>query len=292
MTLSMTAFARTDQETPWGTLVWELRSVNHRYLELGLRLPEELRHLETPVREILGKRVGRGKLDVTLRYQARETADTGMTLDQGQVDRLLGAARRVEAMAAERDAVVSPWRIVDLLRWPGVLVAPKIDVDALSASAVRLLDVAVEQLIDTRRREGARLGETLKQRLETMSHIAERVRQLLPEVAQLFRSKLEARLAEVRGELDPARLEQEMLLFAQKMDVTEELERLSVHIDEVRRVLGQSGQIGRRLDFLMQELHREANTLGSKSPDVRLTNAAVDLKVLIEQMREQVQNIE
>ena len=233
MTLSMTAFARTDQETPWGTLVWELRSVNHRYLELGLRLPEELRHLESPVREILGKRVGRGKLDVTLRYQARETADTGMTLDQAQTDRLLNAARQVETMAAERDAVVSPWRMVDLLRWPGVLIAPKIDVDALSASAVRLLDVAVEQLIDTRRREGTRLGETLKQRLETVSHIAERVRQLLPEVAQLFRSKLEARLVEVRSELDPARLEQEMLLFAQKMDVAEELDRLQSHVEEM-----------------------------------------------------------
>ncbi len=292
MPLSMTAFARTDQETPWGILVWELRSVNHRYLELGLRLPEELRHLESPVREILGKRVGRGKLDCNLRYQARETADAELALDQTQVARLLSTARKVEAMAAERDAVVAPWRMIDMLRWPGALIAPKLDVDALSAAAVRLLDVAVEQLIETRRREGARLGESLKQRLETMSHIAERVRQLLPEVAQLFRQRLEARLVEIRGELDPARLEQEMLLFAQKMDVAEELERLAVHVDEVRRVLNQSGQIGRRLDFLMQELHREANTLGSKSPDVRLTNAAVDLKVLIEQMREQVQNIE
>lgn len=275
-----------------GTLIWELRSVNHRYLEVGLRLPEELRNLESPVREILGKRVGRGKLDCNLRYQARETAAGELALDQAQVGRLLVAACKVEALAAARDAVVSPWRMIDLLRWPGALIAPTLDVDALGAAAVRLLDVAVEQLIETRRREGARLGEILKQRLETVAHIAERVRQLLPEVAQLFRQRLEARLAEIRGELDPARLEQEMLLFAQKMDVAEELDRLSVHVDEVRRVLGQSGQVGRRLDFLMQELHREANTLGSKSPDVRLTNAAVDLKVLIEQMREQVQNIE
>lgn len=292
MSLSMTAFARVDQETPWGNLVWELRSVNHRYLELGLRLPEELRHLESPVREILNKRLGRGKLDGNLRYQAREAADAELALDQVQVERLLAAGRRVEAMAAERDAMVSPWRMNDLLRWPGALLAPELDVDALSAAAVRLLDTAVEQLIETRRREGARLAEGLKQRLDTLAHITVRVRQLLPEVAQLFRQRLEARLAEVRGELDPTRLEQEMLLFSQKMDVAEELDRLSVHVDEVRRVLGQSGQIGRRLDFLMQELHREANTLGSKSPDVRLTNAAVDLKVLIEQMREQVQNIE
>jgi len=290
MTASMTAFARRETATPWGGLTWELRAVNHRYLELSLKLPDELRAIEPAVRDLLGKRLGRGKVDCHLRLTAREGAD--VVLDEAMVARLVALAQKTQGLAAVAGGSVTPWRMVDLLRWPGVFKSTAFDAEALQKAALALLAEALGELDATRQREGAQLAAILRQRLDAMEEIAARVRALLPEVRQNFRERLLTRLQDVRAELDPARLEQELLLFAQKTDVDEELDRLVMHLNEVRRVLDDKGQVGRRLDFLMQELNRETNTLGSKAADVRVTNAAVDLKVLIEQMREQVQNIE
>lgn len=290
MTASMTAFARRETATPWGGLAWELRTVNHRYLELSFKLPEDLRAVEPLARELIGKRLGRGKVDCSLRLTARETAEG--VLDEALVARLVALAQKTQGLAASIGATVEPWRMVDLLRWPGVFRSAAVDSEALARAATDLLTAALDELATTREREGAQLAVIIGQRLAAMEEIVARMRTVIPDVRQNFRDRLLARLAEVRAELDPARLEQEMLLFAQKTDVDEELDRLTTHVTEVRRVLADKGQVGRRLDFLMQELNREANTLGSKAADVRVTNAAVDLKVLIEQMREQVQNIE
>jgi uncharacterized protein (TIGR00255 family) len=288
----MTAFARCDQDTPWGGLVWELRSVNHRYLEVSLRLPEDLRALEPQVRERIAKRLGRGKVDGVLRLQARDATSGEFAMDEVLAARVAHLAHKTDEIAAHSGISLSPLRVIDLLRWPGVLKVTGVDMDTLTATALTLLDRALEEMLATRLREGRQLADVIGQRIDAMEGIAQGVRAVLPDVLKSFRERLETRLAEVRQDLDPGRLEQEMVLFAQKIDVDEELDRLDAHFIEVRRVLGQSGQIGRRLDFLLQELNREANTLGSKAADLRLTNAAVDLKVLIEQMREQVQNLE
>ena len=284
---SMTAFARREAETPWGTLTWELRSVNHRYLDLGMRLPEELRALEPRVRELMQARLKRGKVDAGLWFT--RAAATDAALDAGQVRRLqeLAASAQREAGAA-----LAPLRAIDVLRWPGVMQSAAIDVESLGGEALALLARALDELVDTRAREGARLQELLLARLAAMEKIVAGVRTVLPEMAKLYRERLETRLQEVKEQLDPARMEQEIVLFANRTDVAEELDRLNAHLAECRRVLAAGEQAGRRLDFLMQELNREANTLASKSADLRQTNASVELKVLIDQMREQIQNIE
>ncbi|MDH5648444.1 MAG: YicC family protein [Gammaproteobacteria bacterium] len=287
MPLSMTAFARREADTPWGELIWELRSVNHRYLELALRLPEELRRIEPKVREQVSKRLGRGKVDLGLRFQTVNNKSDEFEVDEDMLARLLGAAAKISAIAP-----TAPLSAMDLLRWQGVLKTPAIDLDTLQEQALGLLDQALDELIDTRGREGGRLKQIIEQRLSAMADIVAQVKQALPEIMENFRSRIKSRLEEIKQQLDPERLEQEIALFAQKTDVDEELDRLETHLQEVTRVINKKGPIGRRLDFLMQELNREANTLGSKATDIRLTNASVDLKVLIEQMREQVQNIE
>ncbi len=291
MALSMTAYARCDQDTQWGKLVWELRSVNHRYLEVAVRLPEELRALEPQVRESLGKRLGRGKVDCVLRFQAHETS-AELAPNDALVSKLIGVGRKLERVAQENSTSIRPLGVIDILHWPGALRGAGLDADALGGESLQLLDRTVSEMIDTRRREGAHLSGVIEQKLDAMDGIVQAVRGWLPEVVQKFRDRLTARLADLRKELDASRVEQEIVLFAQRIDVDEELDRIAAHLSEARRVLDQGGQIGRRLDFLMQEFNREANTLGSKAVDLRLTNAAVDLKVLIEQMREQVQNIE
>lgn len=287
MIFSMTAFGRSDQDTGWGSLVWELRSVNHRYLELSLKLPEEFRALEPQVRQALGARLGRGKVDVCLRFKSHETL-AELKLDEQRVSQLAEFAAQIVA----RTQTAAPLRTVDYLRWPGVLVAPEMDTEALTKAALLGLDQALGALVEMRAGEGARMRALIEQRLDNMEQILAGLKPVLPEIVQQYRERLRTRLAEVAQELDAARLEQEMVMFAQRMDVEEELDRLDAHLQEVRRILKQGGAIGRRLDFLMQEFNREANTLGSKAADLRQTNAAVELKVLIEQMREQVQNIE
>jgi uncharacterized protein (TIGR00255 family) len=288
MALSMTAFARHEAVTPWGGLSWELRSVNHRYLESSFRLPEELRAIEMRARELIGQRLARGKVDANLRFQAQDSAAGTLDLDEAQLKRMLAAADRVHETANG----VAPLRAIDCLRWPGVVRTAALDVEGLAAAALDLLGRTLDDLVATRAREGARLKDLLVARLDAMGQIVTTVQQVLPEVQTLYRERLLNRLNELRQSLDPNRLEQELVLFAQRTDVSEELDRLTAHVAEFRRVLDGSGQIGRRLDFLSQELNREANTLGSKSADLRQTNASVDLKVLIEQVREQVQNIE
>jgi uncharacterized protein (TIGR00255 family) len=288
MTLSMTAFARQEAGTPWGGLLWELRSVNSRYLETALRLPDDLRGLEMRARELIQSRLTRGKVDATLRFQAAETVTAALEWDDAALQKLLNAAAAVQ----QRAGSLEPLRVIDCLRWPGVLKASQIDQEGLTHAAIEQLAKALDELVAMRGREGARLAELIQGRVTAMEAIITNVRRILPDTITLFRERLAARLKEVRQELDPNRLEQEIVLFAQKSDVAEELDRLSAHFAEIRRTLKVGGQAGRRLDFLMQELNREANTLGSKSVDIRMTNAAVELKVLIEQMREQVQNIE
>lgn len=287
MIRSMTAFAREGRDTPWGTLTWELRSVNHRYLDIGLRLPEELRGLEPAVRERLAARLERGKVDATLKYQPKELT-AALALDTEAARTLLRAGDEVRTL----NPSLAPLSVADVLRWPGVLKTTTADADALTQAALAALDGTIAQLTEARAREGKRLAQLIADRLRTVRERVEAVAAILPELTTLFRARLAERLAELKQNVDAARLEQEIVLYAQRADVTEEIDRLRTHCTEVERLIGRDQPVGRRLDFLMQELNREANTLGSKATDMRLTTTAVDLKVLIEQMREQVQNIE
>ena len=287
MIRSMTAFAREGRDTPWGVLVWELRSVNHRYLDVSLRLPEDLRGIDPGVRERLAASLSRGKVEATLKYQPKETA-VGLALDQEAVRALLHAADEVYSLKSE----LSPLGVVDVLRWPGVLKSATADTEALSQAALSALDGALAQLSDMRAREGARIKDMIDGRVRDVRQHIDALAPILPELTQQFRQRLVERLAEIKQTLDPARVEQEVVLYAQRADVAEEIDRLRAHCAEVERLLTRDQPVGRRLDFLMQELNREANTLGSKANDLRLTNTAVELKVLIEQMREQVQNVE
>ncbi len=287
---SMTAFARAETQTPWGQMAWELRSVNHRYLDVYLRLPEDFRRLENDVRQRIGARLARGKVEATLNFRPDPAAGGALQLNAPLLDALLEAARRVD----ERLARPAPVSAIDVLRWPGMVESAAPDLDALRETALALLDQALDELVETRRREGARLAALVEERLNALAPLVTKVRQRRPEVVEAARRRLLERLDSLRQELDPQRLEQEVALLAQRLDVEEELDRLAAHLDEVRRLLHQTAPkpVGRRLDFLMQELNREANTLASKSADVDTTRAAVDMKVLIEQMREQIQNIE
>ena len=287
MVHSMTAFARNEQATAHGTLSWELRSINHRYLEPHLRLPEAFRDLEGAVREALRQGLSRGKVECTLRF-AEESAGKQLQVDSERARQLITAAEQVAALI-QQPAPLNP---LEVLAWPGVLVADSADPQALNAAALKLFDQALSELKAGRAREGAELAKLLNDRLDSILDEVASLRELVPQMLAGQRQKIETRFAEMQAELDPQRLEQELVLLAQKSDVAEELDRLSTHVSEVRRVLKTGGAAGRRLDFLMQELNREANTLGSKAFDTRSTQAAVNLKVLIEQMREQVQNIE
>ena len=287
MVHSMTAFARVESAGPWGTLSWELRSVNHRYLEPHLRLPEAFRDLEGGVREALRQALARGKVECTLRL-AEESAGQSLQVDRERAAQVVAAAEAVAALIA----APAPLNPLEVLAWPGVLVADAADPQALNAAALALFERALGELKNGRQREGAALAALLEERLAAILTEVDALRELVPQMLAAQRQKIEARCAELQVELDPQRLEQELVRLAQKSDVAEELDRLSTHVREVRRVLKAGGAAGRRLDFLMQELNREANTLGSKAFDPRSTQAAVNLKVLIEQMREQVQNIE
>ncbi len=284
---SMTAFARVEKRLDEATLIWELKSVNHRYLEVSPRLPDAFRDLEGPLREQCRKALGRGKVEVGLRYQLKG-GDGSLTLNEELVQQLAVAARRVGDIMRHP----APVDVAEILRFPGVLQGMETDLSGLGKAALTLLDDGLKALAEARAREGEILAGLLEERLTGVLVQVERVRAALPGILDNLRDKLKKRVEEVIAGPDPQRLEQEIVILAQKMDVAEELDRLIAHVGEVRRSLSDGGQIGRRLDFLMQELNREANTLGSKSVDTETTQAAVELKVLIEQMREQVQNIE
>jgi len=287
MVHSMTAFARVEQSSTRGTLSWEIRSVNHRYLEPHLRLPEAFRDLEGGVREALRQGLSRGKVECTLRLTEDNTGQA-LQIDRERAAQLVDAAETIAGLI-NQPAPINP---LEVLAWPGVLVADAADPQAQIAAALQLFNQALEELRNGRGREGSELARLLNERLEQMLEEIATLRELVPQMLATQRHKVLDRCKEMQVELDPQRLEQEMVLLAQKSDVAEELDRLATHVSEVRRVLKKGGAAGRRLDFLMQELNREANTLGSKAFDPRSTQAAVSLKVLIEQMREQVQNIE
>ena len=288
MIRSMTAFARHQVRDAYGELTWEIRSVNHRYLETTVRLPEELRALEPSVRERVGQRLGRGKVECSLRFRPGEAAKGEIRVNERVVSQLLDASQQL-LRSLHTSSLPT---VTDIMQWPGVLETAEQDFTPVQQVALQALDSALDELVAAREREGARLAELIHQRLAAMREQVVRARERMPEVIEGVRERLRARLAEVAGELDPARLEQEMVLLAQRLDVDEEMDRLATHLDEVERVLGSDEPVGRRLDFLMQELNREANTLGSKSADAETTAISVEMKVLIEQMREQVQNIE
>lgn len=288
MIRSMTAFARREREGDWGQLAWELRSVNHRYLEVHPRLPEELRSLEPMVRERLAERLGRGKVECSLRFASAAGATAEVTLNTAYADQVVAACEALRARMSE-SAAPSPEALLAL---PGVLRESARDLAPVAEAASALLDEALDDLLATREREGARLDAILRERAEGVAVLAREVRERRVAVNQGVRDRLRQRIEDLGVSADEGRLEQEVAIIAQRLDVDEELERLLAHVEEVVSVLGRDEPIGRRLDFLMQELNREANTLGSKSSDAQTTRAAVDMKVLIEQMREQVQNLE
>ncbi len=288
MVHSMTAFARKENRDEQAELIWEIRSVNHRYLEIFVRLPEELRAIEPLVREQIGCRLGRGKIDCSLRFKPVQAAVAGIEVNERLATQVLAAADKVGHLLHE----AVPPSVMDVLRWPGVMTAVPQDLSPVQGQATRLLEQVLDVLVETRQREGASLAKLIQQRCVAMRAQVDEVKQRIPPVLQGIRERLRTRLSELGDELDAGRVEQEMVLLTQRLDVDEELDRLYTHLNEVERVLGQQEPVGRRLDFLMQELNREVNTLSSKSNDAEMTRLAVEMKVLIEQMREQVQNIE
>ncbi len=288
MLKSMTGFARAERTTPAGLLAWEIRSVNHRYLEVGLRLPEELRASEPEYRRASGAAARRGKVDASFYVRPGLDAARELALDADLLDALIeraGAVRRRLGAEARIDAV-------DLLRWPGVVKEAERDAAGLAAAASELLAEALAAFTASRASEGERIAQMLAARASQVTGIVKAVAARLPDVQARIRAKMQERLAALGAEVNPERLEQEVAILLQKMDVAEELDRLGSHVDELMATIRSGDAVGRKLDFLMQEFNREANTLSSKSQDVETTRQAVELKVLIEQMREQVQNVE
>ncbi|MBS8271301.1 YicC/YloC family endoribonuclease [Halomonas sp. OfavH-34-E] len=287
MVHSMTAFSRQDLEAEWGSLQLELRSVNQRYLEPHFRLPEALRDLEPGSRDALRKRLARGKIECTLRFDASDKSDS-LSVNHERLAALSSALAEVRATLPE---VHMPDALA-MLGHPGVLEGGGLDLDAVKQAANQMFKQALNDLVEGRAREGEQLKALIEERLAAIHELVAEVRERMPQILERQRTQLEEKLANLNVELDPHRLEAEVVLMAQKADVAEELDRLDTHVTEVGRQLKQKGPIGRRLDFLMQELNREANTLSSKSVVADTTRCAVELKVLIEQMREQIQNIE
>ncbi|SNB57990.1 TIGR00255 family protein [Marinobacter sp. es.042] len=288
MIRSMTAFTRKDVQGDWGTLTCEIRTVNHRYLEPSFRLPEAFRELENRFREELRKQLKRGKVDVSMRLQSAEKGSQSFEISEDMAQAVNEAANHINRIL-DNPAHINA---LDILRWPGVLSVPEQDYSPAKEAAVGLFKQTVAELALVREREGERLRPLFEDRLKTMGDLVADVRRRMPELLEAQEKALRERFEKAKVELDAERVAQEMVMLAQKSDVAEELDRLDAHIDEVSDTLKSEDAIGRRLDFLMQELNREANTLSSKSIDAGVTRTAVDLKVLIEQMREQVQNLE
>jgi uncharacterized protein (TIGR00255 family) len=288
MIRSMTGFARRERQGAWGTLACELRTVNHRYLEISLRLPDELKALDNEIRQLIGAALRRGKVDANVYLKSAAGTQRALQLDVTLLDEVIARVREVSARL-DTSSPVSP---LDLLRWPGVVREAENDAAPVIAAALELIRESLGELNDTRQREGQRMRELLLARCAAMRAQAQAVKARLPEVSQRVRDRIVERISQLGVTPDSERLEQELVMYAHKMDVDEELDRLAGHLDEVQAALESSEPSGRRLDFLMQELNRETNTLSSKSQDAETTKAAVDMKVFIEQMREQVQNVE
>jgi uncharacterized protein (TIGR00255 family) len=288
MIRSMTAFARLAHNASYGQLTWELRSVNHRYMEPHFKLPDSLRSLEPALRERLREQLSRGKIECILKVTTSNDQQSGLQVNLSRARQVIDACQSIHQLMPSSQ----PEMAINILQWPGVIEEHSVDAEQLLADALLSFDQALEQLRVTREREGGELSIFVLDRLDGIRTVTKNVRERLPTILQAQRDRLLARFAELKLEVDRDRLEQEMVLVAQKADVDEELDRLSTHVNEVQRVLKAGGACGRRLDFLMQELNREANTLSSKSIVSDTTQSAVELKVLIEQMREQIQNIE
>jgi len=288
MLKSMTAFARQDIETEAGILTWEVRSVNHRYLEPHFRLPENFREIEPTLRELLRKHLARGKVDCALKFQSQPGSNSGLQVNQD----LLKSLKAADQQARDVFPDAAPVNTIDILNWPGIIDSQAPDKKALNKAAAQAFEKALTTLVEHRLREGNQLEPLFEDRLQAITQIVADVRSKLPQILKQQSENIRTRFEEAQVELEPARVEQEMVLLAQKSDVAEELDRLNAHVNEVRSTLSKKEPIGRRLDFLMQELNREANTLSSKAIVTDTTNAAIELKVLIEQMREQVQNVE
>jgi uncharacterized protein (TIGR00255 family) len=286
MISSMTGFARQERSGAFGTLVCEIRSVNHRFLDAAVRLPDSCRGLESKLRQSLARELRRGKVDCTIQHRPPVAGE--LQIDEAALAPLLTRTRQIAAMIREQGTI----SVLELLRWPGVLREDQTDPEALHGLVCALFDETVRSLSAARAREGERLSELILQRCDALGALIAQVRARLPEVLARVRARLEERLAELGGELNQERIEQEIVLLLHRLDVAEELDRLSGHIDEARRTLAAPEAAGRRLDFLLQEFSREANTLASKSQDLETTRIAIEMKVAIEQMREQVQNIE
>ncbi len=288
MIKSMTAYARCQTHVEGGEISWELRSLNTRFLEQNLKIPEEWRPLEMAIRERIGQYLKRGKLEVYLRFQRDPGTGQQLEINRALVEQLLSLSTQIHQVGKD----ISPLRVVDVLRWQGVVTEREKNLADYNDVVMDLLDTALTELVDSRTREGEKLKKLILDRCKTIAGLVEKVRESSPAIRDNIRTRLEQRLAEVEIKGDPYRLEQELVLQLHKLDVEEELDRMQCHLKEVTDVLERDESIGRRLDFLMQELNREANTLGSKAANIDLSGAAVDIKVLIEQMREQVQNIE
>ncbi|WP_028875777.1 YicC/YloC family endoribonuclease [Teredinibacter turnerae] len=288
MPRSMTGFARQESQHPWGSLSCEIRTVNHRYLEPTLRLSETLRALEPELRDRMRKQLSRGKVEVNLQLKTDAAAGTDLALNQAFAQHLISLAETVGTQLQQG----SPINPLDILRWPGVLQTAEIDPQDVAAAAQSLFEETLAMLVANREREGAELKTFIAQRMQTIASHVGVVREKLPAIQKALRDKMRSRIEALAVDVDEERFNQEVVYLCQKSDVAEELDRLEAHIQETQHALEQNGPIGRRLDFLMQEFNREANTLSSKSTASDTTQIAVDLKVLIEQMREQVQNIE
>jgi len=287
MIRSMTAYARRETKGEWGSASWELRSVNQRYLETYIRLPEQFRGLEPVIRERIRNRLTRGKVEVSLRFDADPSAQSALVLNEKLAIQLVEAANWVKLQSDEGQ--INP---VEILRWPGVMSAAEQDLDAISAQLLTLLNTTIDDFIIARESEGTALKALIEQRLEGVTAEVSKVRTHMPDVLKWQRERLVARLEEAQVQLENNRLEQELVMLAQRVDVAEELDRLEAHVKETYNILKKKEAVGRRLDFMMQEFNRESNTLGSKSINAEITASAIELKVLIEQMREQIQNIE
>jgi uncharacterized protein (TIGR00255 family) len=289
MISSMTAFARSQRQGEWGSLVCEMRSINHRYLEISLHLPDILRVLEMPIRECIRQHIKRGKVECSIRFHSSQNEVGAMfTINAILAKELCVTGEKIAEMMREPQKM-NP---TDIMRFPGVMETKETSIELLQPDVIHLVEQTIAELIEARQREGEELKRLFLQRLDLMQEELGKVRHRLPQVMVEQQERLLKRFHDAKLELEPTRLEQEMVMFAQKIDVAEEIERTETHITEVRRMLKHGGLVGRRFDFLLQELNREANTLGSKSVDPVVTHAAVEMKVLIEQIREQVQNIE
>ena len=288
MVYSMTAFSRQQLENEWGSLTWEIRSVNHRYLEPSVRLPENFRSLENPIRKQLRDKLYRGKIECLLRFRTVEANQIDWQLNLDLISQLTKANLEINNNIGGDYKLSS----LDILKWPGVISDQSIDEEMFNKEAMGLFEKALDDLMVVREREGASLRDAILKRIASIQRIIDSIQAKMPSIILKQKENLLNKLEDIKAEFEPTRLEQEITLLAQKADVDEELDRLNSHLQEAKRVLDSDGQIGRRLDFLMQELNREANTLSSKSIVVETTQSAVELKVLIEQMREQIQNIE